>query len=289
MIIGFLGLGEVGTSYSMGLASEGVTVKGYDVLMTKHSCADRFKKCATGGVKLVSCPKDLVEGCDYIIAVTTSHVAIETAKMVQPYIKAGQIYIELNSAWSKIKEEIRSILKNVDVVDGATMGSPLIHKHKVKIFISGGKGKEVADTLNGYGMNLRFLSEKFGTASNIKIVRSDFMKPLEACFVECMVLARKLGIEKEIFDTICETFNSAPIETTLSAMLRSNPIHAKRRGEEVSAAIDILKDLGLDNTMTIAGTKKLLAIGKSGMKEDFNGVVPDKMNTVLDAFLRRKT
>jgi 3-hydroxyisobutyrate dehydrogenase-like beta-hydroxyacid dehydrogenase len=287
MTIGFLGLGEVGTSYSTGLASEGVSVKGYDVLMSMPAHTDRFKKCSDGGVKLVSSPKYLVEGSDYIIAVTTSHVAIDTAKMVQPYVRSGQIYIELNSAWSQVKEEVRKILGATDVVDGATMGSPLVHKHKTLIFISGEKGKQVVDTLNSYGMNLRFVGDKFGTASNLKIVRSDFTKPMEACFVECMTMAKKLGIEKEIFSSICDMFNSAPIEKTLSAMLRSNPIHAKRRGEEVSVAIDILKDFGLDNTMTVAGANKLLAIGNSGMKEDFKGNVPEEIDTVLEAFLQK--
>ena len=286
MIIGFLGLGEVGTSYSIGLVTEGATVKGYDALMAVPGNEDRFKKCADGGVKLVSSPKELVEGCDYIIAVTTSHVAVETAKTVQPYMKPGQIFIELNSAWSEVKEEAKKILSPVDVVDGATMGSPLVHKHKTLILVSGEKGKQVADTLNGYGMNLRFVSDKFGTASKLKIVRSVFMKPMEACLVECMVLAQKAGIQKEIFESICDTFSSAPVEKTLSAMIRSNPIHAKRRGEEVHAAIDIMAELGLDNAMTVAGTNKLLAIGNSGMKEALNGNVPEEIDTVLDAFLR---
>lgn len=287
MVVGFLGLGEIGSAYSIGLAQEGVVVKGYDILMENPSYAGRFDKCAEGGVKLASDIKELVEGSDVIIAVTTSHVAIQTAEAAKPYLKPGQIYLELNSATPMVKEQIRDSLKGIDIVDGATMESPT-KKHKTLVFVSGERGKEVADKLNDAGMNLRFVGEKFGTASGIKIIRSVYTKGMEAALMECMHAAYVLGIEDGMFSTICELFHASSIENMLTAMVRTNAIHSKRRGEEVGGCVDVLKELGVDSTMSEASAKKLLWIASLGIKEHFNGYVPDDMKLTLEEISKHK-
>lgn len=288
MTIGFIGLGEVGKAYSCGLAQNGTNVIGYDTLLNDQENLSRFQCCVDAGVKLANGMEELVVNSDLIIAVTTSHVAIATAQMAKPFLKPGQIYIELNSASPKTKEKIQELLAGIDVVDGATMAPPGAKKQQTLVLISGARAREVADQLNSLGMNLRFVSETFGSASGIKIVRSIFFKGMEAVLLESMHAAYNMRIEEAVFSSICEYFNNAPIEQSLEAMIRSSAIHAKRRGEEVAGSAEVLEDLDLDNMMSRAAADKLMWMSDIGMKEIFDGYIPNHMEDVLKLMPQRK-
>ena len=92
MVIAFIGLGEVGSTYSSGLARNGATVKGYDIKFDTEGKENfvNYQKCLDAGVQLVDSPKELIEGSDIIIAVTSCSQAMETAAMYKPFLKKEQ-------------------------------------------------------------------------------------------------------------------------------------------------------------------------------------------------------
>lgn len=286
MIVSFIGLGEVGSTYSAGLAKNSVKVKGYDLKFHDVAEKEKFLSCAEAGVELVKSPEELIVGSDIVIAVTSCTQAIETAEMYKPFLKENQIYIELNSAVPSIKDKVRAILEPVcEFVDGATLSSPSQFGVATPIVMSGKKGQEVSEKLNASGMNIKYLGDQVGQASAYKVIRSIFTKSLESCVIETMHAARKYGIAEELFESIVEFVSGEPTDETLALMVRTNVVHAKRRGDEIAEIAEMLKNDGLDNSMATGATKKLYWLASLGLKEKFNSKKAESMYDVIDALL----
>jgi 3-hydroxyisobutyrate dehydrogenase-like beta-hydroxyacid dehydrogenase len=289
MIIGIIGLGEVGSRYAAGITKDGADTKGYDLLLGKPVFQEKESRCRDAGVKLANSPDEIIEGCDLILAITTCAQAIETVEMYKSFLKKGQIYIDFNSAIPSIKVKVKSIVEATGAAfcDACSMNSPLRHGHHNQVVISGKLAKKVADILNSYNMNIKVLGEEIGQASAYKVIRSIFTKGSEALLIESLSVARRLGIMDEVFESLVD-FLSDDTAGRLSALVRTDVIHAKRRAEEVGAVSEMLKEMNMDNTMSSAAYKKLLWSADIGLKEKFNSNVPENLSEVIDAFLEIK-
>lgn len=288
MVIAFIGLGEVGSAYSSGLARNGATVKGYDLKFDTEGL-EQFKPCAEAGVQLVSGPKELIEGSDIIIAVTSCAQAMETAEMYKPYMNKSQRYCELNSAVPELEAEVERFLgDSCTFVDGSTLCSPSMYGVATPVTMSGPMGEQTAKDLNSYGMNIRYLGDKNGQASAFKVIRSIFTKGLESVLVECMTAARYYGVGDDIFDSIVTFLTDEPTDKTLAMMVQTNVLHAKRRGDEICEIAEMLKNAGLDNTMSAAATKKLYWLAEMGLRDEFGGKKASTMFEAVDAMLKKQ-
>lgn len=290
MVIGIIGLGDVGSRYASGITKEGAITKGYDLLFGVTAFKEKEDRCRDAGVNLVCGTQELIEGSDLILAITTCAQAIETAEGAAPFLKKGQIYIDFNSAVPTIKFQLQKIIesKGVDFCDACTMESPIKAWHKTPVVISGPRAKEVSEILNSYNMNLRYLGDKIGQASALKILRSIFTKGLEALLIESLSSSYAYGVMDDVFESI-NTMLKEPTEILFSRMIRTNVVHSKRRAEEIGAIADMLKEVNMDNTMSVAAYKKLMWSADSGIKEQFRSQIPENLYDAIDAFSKLKT
>lgn len=286
MIVGLMGLGEVGTQYGIGMVCNGATVKGYDIRFNNPDYMCLFDRCRDGGVTFAKNAQELIEDCDIIMANTSSHVAVDTAKMAKPFLKPGQIYIDGNSAIPTVKREIEDMLKGTCyVVDGCTMNSPPQLGVKCPVTVSGSMAQKTADMLNSVGMNVTCIGDQIGQASALKCIRSIFTKSLSSAFIECMCMAHKYEISDAMFNSIVEYLEDPPADT-LSTIITTQVILAKRQAEEVESVSLLEIDEGMDNTMAAAAAKKLFFYDSLGMREIFNNRVAPNMHAVLDELLK---
>lgn len=288
MVIAFIGLGEVGSTYSSGLARNGATVKGYDIKFDTEGKENfvNYQKCKEAGVQMVDSPKELIEGSDIIISVTACSLAMETAAMYKPFLKKEQRYCEWNSTVPDLVRKVQDFLGDCcTFVDCCTLCSPSMFGVATPCCSCGPVGEQTANELNAYGMNIRYLGDSIGQASAFKVIRSIFTKTLEATLVESLACARYYGVENEIFQSIVDFLTDEPTDETLAMMVRTNMIHAKRRGDEICEIAEMEKEAGLENTMAEAATKKLYWLASFGFKEKFGGKKAETMNDALDAVL----
>ena len=286
MTIAFIGLGEVGSNVTIGLAQKGVKVKGYDIKFETEGM-ERFEKCAKAGVILCGSPKELIEGSDIIIAVTSCSLALKTAQMYKPFLKKGQVYCEFNSTTPDAVKAVQEYIgESCTFIDGCVLVSANIHKEKSPCCSSGPAAEKVTKTLNGLGMNICYLGDQIGQASAFKVIRSIFTKNLEATLIETMTCARYYGVEDNIFNSIVEFLSDSPLNVTLPMMIKTNVVHAKRRGEEISEIADMEEKAGLENTMAVAATKKMFWLAGLGLSKQFGGKPADSMNDMVDALLK---
>lgn len=287
MIIGLLGLGEVGTAYGLGMVREGATIKGYDIRFENPNDLPLFDRCKEGGITLAKSPQELIEGCDLIMANTTSHASVSTAEMAKPFLKPGQIYIDGNSAIPTVKHEIDALLKGCcEFVDGCTMNNPTQLGTKCPVVVSGPMAQKSADILNSYGMNTICLGDQIGQASALKCIRSIFTKSFSSSFMECMLMAHRYGISGPMLDSIVDYLEKDPPRETLETIIVTQVLHAKRQAEEVESVSLLERDEGMDNTMAAAAAKKLYYNASLGMREKFNDRVAPNTQVVLDEMLK---
>ena len=181
MVIAFIGLGEVGSTYSSGLARNGATVKGYDIKFDTEGKENfvNYQKCLDAGVQLVDSPKELIEGSDIIIAVTSCSQAMETAAMYKPFLKKEQRYCEWNSTVPDLVRKVEAFLgDNCTFVDCCTLCSPSMFGVATPCCSCGPAGEQTANELNAYGMKIRYMGDSIGQASAFKVIRSIFTKSL---------------------------------------------------------------------------------------------------------------
>lgn len=281
MKIAVIGLGEVGSHYARGLAGGGAQVSAYSrSINTKR---EKYASLEEDGVELCSGLEEAVRGSALVLAVTTSHTAVDTARSALPYLAPEQIYVEFNSAVPAVKEQIYELLKDcAEVVDGTTMASVNQLGHKTPVNLSGHRAAEVSEILNSFGMNTRCIGDKVGQASAIKVLRSIFMKGFEAVLVESMQAARCHGVDKQVFESILEFFDTKPLKDIMHMLIATDAIHSQRRAEEMTSIVKMLDEQGIESTMSQAAEQKLLWVSSLGMEKHFGGLVPKDIDPVLD-------
>lgn len=124
-------------------------------------------------------------------------------------------------------------------------------------------------------------SDDSGQASGLKVIRSVFTKGFECILLECLHAARELSIGTAIKSSIIEFLERDPIESTMNMLITSNAIHARRRAGEMEGVVELLNEIGIDNVMTVATMKKLMWSADLGLRDLFNGEMPEHMEEVI--------
>lgn len=289
--LGFIGFGEAAYHICKGLSSEGLTkIHAFDVMANDHDKGQQIRERAySANVRLTATLEELVEKSSIIFCATNAKFAIKMAREVARIMKVNQMYVDLNTASPKTKQEISSIFSMSDrlFVDGAVMDSVPPHGHKVPIYVSGTGASSLYALLQSFGMNITVISDQAGSSSAIKMVRSIFMKGFTSLLLETLTAAYKSGIEMEIIDSLNKTLSNQPIEELINMLLTRTAIHAERRVLEMSEVIETLQESDLDDAMSQATKKKLQKLAELRLNEHFDNKSPDHFTKVLEAILKQ--
>ena len=284
MVIGFIGLGDVGSRFSSGITREGgAQTVGFDLKFGLKEFQEKENRCREYGVQLMPTMEAMVAKADIILAATSCADAIKTAEDAIPYLRQGQYYVDVNSAIPPIKRQLKEMIEATGAifVDGGILDSPMNGWHKIPVALSGESAHVVADILNGYGMNMRNVGPDVGQASGLKILRSIFTKGLEALLLETFSSAWHYGVMDDVYGSIQEMLAREPINTMFERMVTTDVVHAERRAKEVGAVAEMLRLEHMDATMSQAAYEKLMWSARCGLKEHFEGKTPDDYKTVV--------
>jgi 3-hydroxyisobutyrate dehydrogenase-like beta-hydroxyacid dehydrogenase len=234
------------------------------------------------GVALVRSPAELAERADVIIGATPGSSSVASAEALAPHIGPRHLVVDIASATPKVKQAVAERLASSGAAfaDGSIVGTPK-DGHAMPILAAGAPAMRVRDALTPWGMNLTVVGERIGDASAIKILRSVVMKGLEALLLECLIGARRYGIEEAVLGSLEKTL-AKPFRQVVQGTLTTNAIHAGRRAEEAAMSAETLADAGLDGFVTRAVAERLRWVAELGMKEHFGGEVPQDWQTALN-------
>jgi 3-hydroxyisobutyrate dehydrogenase-like beta-hydroxyacid dehydrogenase len=245
-VVALLGLGEAGGRLAADLAAAGAEVHGYDPAA----------RSTPAGVTRAQEPESAVTGADLVLSLTTAAAARAAVASVLPALRPDAIYADLNTAAPALKRELAALVPRF--ADVAVLGPVPIRGLKTPVLASGAGATAFADALAPLGMPVEVVSENAGDAAALKLVRSVFMKGVAAAAVESLSAAEALGArswaERELTDVIGPEL--------LERFVEGSRAHAARRVDELDAACELLRSLGIEPHVAAASRALLVKLAE---------------------------
>jgi 3-hydroxyisobutyrate dehydrogenase-like beta-hydroxyacid dehydrogenase len=260
--IAVLGLGEAGSLLARDLARGGCTVRGWDPDLHGD----------LSGIPLAASFAAAVDGADVVLSVNWATVAADVAREALPFLHAGVIYADLNTAGPALKRELAAIVapSGAAFVDVAMMSPVPPLGIRVPMFLAGDGAAALADVLRPHGTPLEIVGMQPGEAAARKLTRSVFFKGMSAAVCEALEAARASGVEEWLRADITRTFVAAD-ETLLDRIVDGTYRHAERRAHEMTDATRLLHDLAVPATIARATAESLERIVAEKARPPENG------------------
>ena len=289
MRVAFIGFGEVASAFAPAAVSRGAEVAAYDVLLDTPGGAERLRDRAAGAKVELCALADALRGARYVLSTCTTSVAVEAANRCAAHLGAGQTYVDLNATDPAVKLDIERIVtpSGAVFVEGAVLGAVGVTGAKTEILLGGPHAKHAEPDVTGaLGLNARFYSEEIGKASMYKMLRSVFSKGLEALLIEFLVAGERAGIRDDLWREVTELMANHPFEKTAGNWVRSHATAHSRRYHEMKQVAGVLRQLGIEPTMTAATVDFFERSGSLGLHENFR-TTPSDMDEVIRFFDQR--
>jgi 3-hydroxyisobutyrate dehydrogenase-like beta-hydroxyacid dehydrogenase len=258
--IALIGFGEAGQSIGGGLAGEpGVAVTAYDVRFAAADASALLAKAHETGVTPHAELKTALDGATIVLSAVVGSAAVTAARSAAPHLKPRQIYLDLNSVSPATKRKVEQAIRpsGAHFLEAAVMARVAPHAHRVPILLAGANAAAIAEKLNAIGMQTKAAGDRVGQASANKMLRSIMIKGIEALLIECLVAARRCGIEERILDSVGETFPGVDWRKAATYHLGRTAIHGARRVSEMQEVVETLDELELDAVMADAIAKRI--------------------------------
>jgi len=285
MKLGFIGFGGAGYGLAKGLKEAGIEeLHFHDRMQAMPPYAEVIERHAaeTGAVRAQSV-RELLARVEVVISCVTGAMAIEVAREAAPFLRAGHLYADVNTASPHVKETVAGIVETAGAAfaDAAMMGAIPTFLHRVPILASGSGAVRFREYLQPYGMNIRVIGAKPGQASAIKMFRSIFMKGLLSLFLEMLTATHRYGVDEMVLASIAESLDGTPLRETARLQMTKGSVNAERMAHEMEEVIATLEELGVPSGMSRASREKLLWCAGFGLRERFGGELPSTLDEVL--------
>jgi len=255
MHIAFIGFGEAARAFTASLEDLGVErFTAYDIKQGTPAGEEVEKAAAGLGVTLADGPVAAIEDADWIVAAVTAASSLEAAQSVLGGLSDSQVYLDINSVSAKRKQDTAALVRQTGAryVDMAVMAPVHPRGHKTPVLIAGDHGGDVADALARLAFDFRVVGDEVGSATSIKMIRSLFVKGLEAITVQAISAARQAGCYDEVYESLSGSYKVLGwpkyAEYQFERMMR----HGVRRAAEMRESANSMRDLGFDNGGALA-------------------------------------
>jgi 3-hydroxyisobutyrate dehydrogenase-like beta-hydroxyacid dehydrogenase len=231
--IGFIGFGEVASTLSNSLKSEGVDV--YTCLEGRSP--KTVELAQSNGVNICPSIHCMADISDIVLSAVVPAQAVNVAKIVGKDFKG--LYVDLNNVSPSTVRDALQQITNGKTVDAAIMGS-INRGRTVPIIASGKYASEFAE-LNSFGMNIEVVGDEVGQASAVKMLRSAYTKGVSALLFESLYAAYQMKIDELVLKYLAETEGPNFIEVATSR-IKNSIVHGERRTQEVGEVLNFLSE-----------------------------------------------
>ena len=283
-VLGFIGFGEVASVFSMALSQHGARVLATDVLLSRDGGEAVLRERMAGTpIELVSM-SDLIHKCDVVLSTVTTMVACQVAEEAAPFLRQGQVYLDLNSTSPGVKKKIASIIDETpaDFVEAAVLGAVGASGAQARMLLCGERGVEIAELLSSLGLRPTFYATEIGKASMFKMLRSIFSKGLECLVIEFLIAIRRAGIEDDLWNDIAGFMATKPFDVIADNWTRTHGTAYERRYHEMEQVVETMAELGVSPIMTEATTALFARSSSLDLASHLDGA-EDLRNAVIDA------
>jgi 3-hydroxyisobutyrate dehydrogenase-like beta-hydroxyacid dehydrogenase len=197
--VAIIAMGEMGAGIAKRLTSRGARVR--------TSLAGRGRgsaqRAADAGVEIVTDDRALTEGSDFVLSIVPPATARALAKRLAPALQAvvhKPVYVDCNAISPQTVQEVAAILapSGCPFADSGILGfAPKGDNDGPRIYISGPAAREVAG-LAKFGLDMRLLDDKIGSASALKCSYAALGKGLTALASLLILGAQRTGTDNAL-------------------------------------------------------------------------------------------
>jgi 3-hydroxyisobutyrate dehydrogenase-like beta-hydroxyacid dehydrogenase len=247
--IAIIGFGEAGQHIGRGLAAGNPSIRTYDIRHNERALADAARD---SGIALCGSSASAVIGAQLIFSLVTASSAVEAARTAARSLKSGQVYIDFNSVSPATKRAVAEAIapSGAEFIEAAVMAPVPGPDHRVPVLMSAPGAEIIAARLRALGMTIEVAGDRIGDASLSKMLRSIFIKGIEALMLESLTAARHAGIEERILDSVQKTLPGIDWRRLATYNLERTVAHGKRRAAEMHESAATVAELGLDPFVT---------------------------------------
>lgn len=271
--VGFIGFGEAGSLMACGLAQGGAArVLAFDPLLAQASEHPRRAQATAFGVQCVDRVADLVQKADIVLSTVVARAALDVAQEASASLRAGQLYVDLNSVSPETKQAIAAAISpsGACFVEGAIMTNVAKRRQQTPIFACGPGAADFTVQANAMGMAVENLGPELGRASATKMFRSILVKGLEALFLECLLAAEHYGVGDKVLEKVQEGYPGPDWQSWATQFLARTVEHGERRADEMREVAQTLREMGIEPFMAEGAAERIAFCGR-GLKERFAG------------------
>lgn len=263
--LAFIGFGEAASTFAGAPAWQGSSTA-FDI--------DPGRKVAmvSCGIEPAGDARVALERADIILSLVTADQALAAASSSAPFLKAGALWIDMNSVAPATKRDASQVIVGAGgaYVDAAILAPVQPAVLNAPVLVSGPEQDLALKRLTQCGFtNVRCAGEEIGKASAIKMIRSIMVKGIEALTAEMMEAADAEGVVDEVLSSLDASASSTDWHTRAAYNLERMATHGTRRAAEMEEVAATLTSLGVEPIMT-RGTvqRQSEAAHKSTQKRD---------------------
>ena len=247
LVVAVLGLGEAGSEIAAGLCLAGAVVRGFDPRVR-----------AGPGVAECSSDADACRGAAIVLSLTCARDAEEALTAALPGVDRAAIYADMNTASAGLEAHLAGLADRAGIrfTDVALMSPVPGSGLRTPMLACGPAAQEFAQAFGGLGAAVEVLPGPPGAAAARKLLRSVFFKGLAAAITEALRAAQAAGCEDWLRQNIGDELAAASA-ATVDRLERGSVRHARRRADEMAAAAELLRQLGVPPRVTGASEQWL--------------------------------
>jgi 3-hydroxyisobutyrate dehydrogenase-like beta-hydroxyacid dehydrogenase len=260
----FIGFGEAARAFASGFGEDRpAVIRAYDRKSDDPGTrADMAAAFAAQEVTGATGPSHAVGEAQVVLCLVTASQALAAAEAAAPHLASGAFWFDGNSCAPETKRRAAGVIGSHGgrYIDMAIMAPVHPAGIRVPVLLSGAHLVEAAAVLESLGFQPKPAGPAVGAASSIKMIRSVMIKGMEALAAECLLAARRAGVDAEVLATLQASDPYLDWAVRGAYNLERMMVHGTRRAEEMREVIRTLDALGLPSGMSAAAADWQAAI-----------------------------
>jgi len=287
MRVTFIGFGEAARAFadSLSAVDPGLAFSAYDILFDAQGLEGEAATAARRrDVSVLPTAREAAEGADWVVSAVTAASSLEAAASVRDALGPGQVLIDINSVSPGRKRETERLVaaRGAAYVDMAVMAPVHPRGHRTPVLVAGRLPPRVAQALDRLGFDYEVVGDQAGEATAIKMVRSLFVKGLEAVAVTTLVAAEASGCLDRVLASLAKSYPGLDWPGFASYQLERVATHGVRRAAEMRESGRTLDELGFGGDLARAVAAVQDEIGLLGLGSVARGDLGVALRTIGD-------
>lgn len=255
------GYGAAGRAYAAGFREAGAEVTAVDPFAEN----DMQEKAQAAGITLLTELPGNLDRFDLVIILSPAAASLDIIRQLADRPGACPV-LDLTSSAPVAMQQASAILGD-RLIDGTVLGAVGLGGLATPMVFAGKQASTAAAMLRELGCCIACIDGEPGSASALKLLRSLFMKGLEALVVETQLAAAALGQSGGLRIALAD-LAEIDMPEFLAEMLRTHPKHAERRTHEIEAAASLMREAGFSPFMLPAAGQLFARTAAAGPGPD---------------------